>query len=143
MGVQARACSPSGAYNSRPATTGRWGCGWRRASAYCVLRNLTQYAIRTIVKMNTRQPEPQDNPARTGFWESRYIVGNTGWDIGQPAPPFVDLLSGTDAPAPGSMIVPGCGRGHDAIFFAKHGFTVVGVDFAASAIADARAAAQV
>lgn len=98
--------------------------------------------------MSTQQPETQDNPSNTDFWESRYAVGNTGWDIGQPAPPFVDLMLGHErkrgaAPAPGFMIVPGCGRGHDAIFFAKHGFTVVGVDFAPSPIADARSAAIV
>ncbi len=93
--------------------------------------------------MSTQQPEPQDDPTTSDFWESRYTVGNTGWDIGQAAPPFVDLLVGPDAPRPGSMIVPGCGRGHDVIFFAKHGFTVVGVDFAPSALEDARSAAAI
>jgi hypothetical protein len=94
--------------------------------------------------MSKQQPtEPQDNPAKTDFWETRYSAGDTGWDIGQPAPPFVDFLLQPGAPSPGSMIVLGCGRGHDAIYFARHGFTVVGVDFAPSAIADARSAAKV
>lgn len=85
----------------------------------------------------------QDDPANNDFWETRYVEGNTGWDIGQPAPPFVDLMLGPDAPQAGSMIVPGCGRGHDALFFAKHGFSVTGVDFASSALADARSAATI
>jgi ubiquinone/menaquinone biosynthesis C-methylase UbiE len=85
---------------------------------------------------------PDDNPAKPDFWESRYREGNSGWDIAQPAPPFVDLMAQPDAPAPGSLIVPGCGRGHDAIFFAQRGFSVVGVDFAHEAITDARRAAE-
>lgn len=85
---------------------------------------------------------PYDDPAKPDFWESRYREGNSGWDIAQPAPPVVDFLAQPDAPTPGSMIVPGCGRGHDAIFFAQHGFTVTGVDFAHDAIVDARRAAE-
>lgn len=85
---------------------------------------------------------PYDNPGTPDFWESRYKEGNTGWDIAQPAPPFVDLLAQPDAPPPGSLIVPGCGRGHDAIFFAQRGFSVVGVDFSRAAIVDARLAAE-
>jgi SAM-dependent methyltransferase len=34
------------------------------------------------------------------------------------------------------MIVPGAGRGYDARLFARHGFTVTAVDFAADAIRD-------
>jgi SAM-dependent methyltransferase len=39
------------------------------------------------------------------------------------------------------MIVPGCGRGHDALLFARAGFDVLGVDFAPLAVAEAGAAA--
>jgi SAM-dependent methyltransferase len=78
-----------------------------------------------------------DDPAAPQFWESRYETGDTGWDLGQPAPPFVDLLSGPDAPSVGSMIVLGCGRGHDAIFFAQNGFQVTAVDFSRLALNDA------
>lgn len=75
-------------------------------------------------------------------WEQRYQEGTTRWDLGQPAPPFVRLIEGPDAPQPGRVIFPGCGRGHDALFFAERGFEVVGVDFAPSAIAAATVAAQ-
>lgn len=86
--------------------------------------------------------EPEDNPNKVSFWEARYGDGRDGWDLGQPAPPFVDLLAGIDAPPPGNMIALGCGRGHDAILFAQHGFQVTAVDFAPSALADARQAAE-
>jgi dephospho-CoA kinase len=74
-------------------------------------------------------------------WEALYQRADTGWDLGGPAPAFVDLLAGPDAPPPGRLIVPGSGRGHDALLFAERGFDVVGVDFAPSAVAQATAAA--
>lgn len=75
------------------------------------------------------------------FWEDRYQTGGDRWDLGQPAPPFVDWLNSDYAPAPGRAIVLGCGRGYDALLFAQHGFEVVGIDFAPAAIAAATASA--
>ncbi len=77
-------------------------------------------------------------------WDALYRQGDTGWDLGEAAPPFVDLLAGPDAPPAGRLIALGSGRGHDALLFAAHGFDVLGVDFAPAAIAEAieRAAAQ-
>ncbi len=77
----------------------------------------------------------------SAYWDAQYQRGATGWDIGGPAPAFVDLLAGADAPPPGRLIVPGCGRGHDALLFARAGFDVLGVDFAPLAVAEAGAAA--
>lgn len=56
------------------------------------------------------------------FWEDRYQTDTARWDIGQAAPPFVQLLASADAPAPGRMVVLGMGRGHDALLFAERGF---------------------
>lgn len=74
-------------------------------------------------------------------WQQRYQEGTPRWDLGQPAPAFVDWLN-TANPPPGRTIVPGSGRGHDALFFARHGFEVTAVDFAEAAIAATRAQAQ-
>lgn len=76
------------------------------------------------------------------FWESRYQEGTTRWDLGQAAPAFVSLLESEAAPPPGKTIVLGCGRGYDALLFAQAGHEVVAVDFAPSAIAEARELAQ-
>jgi SAM-dependent methyltransferase len=76
------------------------------------------------------------------FWEHRYQEGTPRWDLGQPAPPLVHLLAQNDTLVPGKIAVLGCGHGHDALLFARHGFDVVGVDFAPSAIATAQQAAQ-
>lgn len=73
----------------------------------------------------------------SNFWEERYQQGNTGWDLGEPAPPLVRFLQSSEAPPPGKTAVLGCGRGYDALLFASYGFEVVGFDFARSAIQDA------
>lgn len=61
-------------------------------------------------------------------WERAYEHGNDGWDLGGPAPIFVQLAA-SGRFAPGEMIVLGAGRGHDARIWARHGFTVTAVDF--------------
>jgi len=69
------------------------------------------------------------------YWEQRYQEDTAKWDIGMAAPPFASLLASTKAPIAGKTAVIGCGQGHDAILFAKHGFDTIGFDFAPSAIA--------
>lgn len=78
---------------------------------------------------------------RAEFWENLYRTADTGWDLGSPTPVFVHLLAGRDSPPPGTMLVPCCGRGYDAVLFARAGFAVTGVDHAPSALAAARALA--
>jgi methyl halide transferase len=75
-------------------------------------------------------------------WEQRYQEGNTPWDLGVAAPSFVSLLESQNPPSPGRVAVLGCGRGYDAVLFAKYGFEVVGFDFTVAAIADATALAK-
>jgi methyl halide transferase len=86
--------------------------------------------------------ESTETPLTSDRWEDRYQTQKTGWDLGQAAPPFVSFLNSETAPAPGKTIVPGMGRGHEAILFAQKGFAVTGVDFAPSAIEAAQAQAE-
>lgn len=67
------------------------------------------------------------------WWQERYQRGQTGWDLGRPTPLFQRLLDDGALPT-GRMIVLGAGRGADARLFARHGFEVVAVDFAADAV---------
>ena len=71
------------------------------------------------------------------FWEELYARGGDGWEIGGAAPPLVDVLDTTPPPT-GRVLVPGCGRGHDARLLAARGWDVVGVDFAPAFVAAAR-----
>ncbi len=75
------------------------------------------------------------------FWEEVYQGGRSGWDLGGPTPVFRRLLESGQF-APGRVIVLGAGRGHDAREFARHGFAVTAVDFAADAVRDLRALAD-
>ena len=87
---------------------------------------------------NSPTSQPVNQP---DFWEAAYQEGRAGWDLGGPAPAFEQLLGGAKRPTPGRAAVIGCGRGHDALRFARDGFTVVGFDFAPSAVTAARRAA--
>ncbi len=77
-----------------------------------------------------------DGTENPDSWESIYQAGDAGWDIGKPAPPFVDLIKKPPAwLTPKELICFGAGGGHDSNFFAHNGYTVTAVDFAPSAVA--------
>ncbi|HXG37313.1 MAG TPA: methyltransferase domain-containing protein [Bacteroidota bacterium] len=71
------------------------------------------------------------------FWEELYRSGQTGWDMGRPAPAFVALLE-SGRFKPGTTLVLGCGKGYDAVLFARYGFDVTAIDFSPTAIECAR-----
>jgi SAM-dependent methyltransferase len=75
------------------------------------------------------------------FWQGLYEQGRDGWETGAPHPSLVHLVETTPPPR-GRVAVPGCGRGHDARFLARRGYEVVGFDFAAAAVAEARRLAR-
>lgn len=66
-------------------------------------------------------------------WQKHYDENDLGWDLGQVAPPFVNLLE-TNAIVSGKTLVPGCGRGHEVIFLAENGFDVTAVDYSPGAV---------
>src|SRR5688500_5859432 len=76
-----------------------------------------------------------------GFWEDLYVRGGDGWEMGGAAPALVDFIESTPPPR-GRVLVPGCGRGHDARYLAERGYSVVGVDFSPTALGAARALAR-
>ena len=60
------------------------------------------------------------------FWEERYQTNQTGWDLGTVSPPlkaYFDQLTNKDL----RICIPGCGRGHEAIYLANNGFSQVTV----------------
>jgi methyl halide transferase len=75
------------------------------------------------------------------YWNARYHLSDDGWDMGSPTPAFVDLLESKRFD-PGDALVIGCGKGYDAVLFAKHGFNVTAIDFAEEAIKHTRALAE-
>ena len=56
------------------------------------------------------------------------------WEKGEPSPGLVDFLGRHSDLKRGSVLIPGCGTGHDARALAKAGFSPTGCDIAPSAI---------
>ena len=69
-------------------------------------------------------------------WDQRYLEGSDRWELGKPAPPLDTFLrTNSRAPQPkGRVLVPGCGRGHEAALLADLGYEVIGLDFSSEAI---------
>lgn len=67
-------------------------------------------------------------------WNQRYLDANTPWDLDGPTPEFVRLLREKALHKKGTVLIPGGGRGHDAVLFARHGYEVDLVDFADAAL---------
>lgn len=74
-------------------------------------------------------------------WNERYRNGDTPWDLAGPTPEFVRVLDEKILPPKGTVILPGAGRGHDAILFAQRGYEVDLIDFAPDAVEAALIAA--
>ena len=71
-------------------------------------------------------------------WEQRYRAEDTPWDKGKPAPGLVDWLSNQNIDPDTRVLVPGCGKGHDATAWSKAGFETTGMDLSDLALNDAR-----
>ena len=67
-----------------------------------------------------------------------YRLGVTPWEHREPPVPLATLVEGPDALPPGDMLDVGCGTGHDAIYCARHGWAVTGVDAVGAALKAAR-----
>lgn len=70
-------------------------------------------------------------------WNERYETGDLPWDSGAPEPHLVDHLR--EHPLRGRALDVGCGTGTNAIWLARQGFEVVGIDLSPEAIAQAEA----
>jgi SAM-dependent methyltransferase len=80
---------------------------------------------------------------RPDYWNRIYEdEGRPGWDMAKATPVLGEALAHAVAAglAPGaSVVVPGCGYGHDAAELAALGYAVTGLDFAPLALQGARA----
>ncbi len=76
-------------------------------------------------------------------WDEQYRIGETPWDKGEAAPPLVAWLREHPGSMTGTVLVPGCGSGHDvrAIAAAEPEARLVGLDLSPTAIARCRAQA--
>jgi len=65
-------------------------------------------------------------------WEQRYLSNDIPWDKGYAAPPLAEILSRLKLT--GSILVPGCGFGHDVRLLAEAGTEPLGFDISPYAI---------
>lgn len=75
------------------------------------------------------------NPVeKQSYWSERYLKNQVGWDCGQITPPikeYIDQLTDKSI----SILIPGCGSGHEAEYLWMLGFTNVHLlDFAPEAL---------
>jgi cyclopropane fatty-acyl-phospholipid synthase-like methyltransferase len=73
---------------------------------------------------------------RLFFWW-RYATGQARWDTNVTPPEVVDLIE-RDGLEPGRAIDLGCGTGTNSIYLARHSWQVVGIDYVARPIRQAR-----
>jgi SAM-dependent methyltransferase len=60
------------------------------------------------------------------YWNNRYAENATAWDIGtvsQPLKTYIDQLVNKEI----SILIPGGGNGHEAVYLAENGFTNITV----------------
>jgi SAM-dependent methyltransferase len=56
------------------------------------------------------------------YWNNRYAVNDTGWDMGYVSPPlkeYIDQLTDKNI----RILMPGCGNSYEAAYLAEKGFT--------------------
>jgi 3-hydroxyisobutyrate dehydrogenase-like beta-hydroxyacid dehydrogenase/SAM-dependent methyltransferase len=78
--------------------------------------------------------------AEAAAWDGRYREGHDGWELGRAAPPLEAFLRHDPRrpQPPGRVLVPGCGRGHEAVLLAELGFEAIGLDLSGEALREAR-----
>jgi len=60
------------------------------------------------------------------FWENRYLLNETGWDLGEVSPPlkaYIDQLTDKNL----RILIPGCGNTYEAEYLLNNGFTNITV----------------
>ncbi len=72
-------------------------------------------------------------------WNSRYLDADTPWDKGAATPVISELMGKLPQffQSGSKVLIPGCGRGHDAQPFLKAAMQVTGADVSKEAITDA------
>ena len=78
-----------------------------------------------------------DKDLGPGAWDAHWHEENTPWDLAGVTPALVAWHKAHGRKGE-EILVPGCGRGHDAHFLSKGGALVTAVDFAPKALEAAR-----
>jgi ubiquinone/menaquinone biosynthesis C-methylase UbiE len=82
--------------------------------------------------MNGKTPEDPE----TQFWDDAYQSGEyqMDWEYAYPSQELVALVAAGVPKKRGTILDVGCGSGQEAVFLAKCGYNVIGVDISANAL---------
>ncbi|MGE0526771.1 MAG: methyltransferase domain-containing protein [Bdellovibrionales bacterium] len=81
---------------------------------------------------------PMEEVRNSGFWTDKYqSAEKPGWELGRESVVLPEVLPQLKL-GKCRVLVPGCGSGHDAAYFARLGHVVTGVDFSEEAIQRAK-----
>ncbi|GAA5829397.1 hypothetical protein JCM11251_005034 [Rhodosporidiobolus azoricus] len=86
--------------------------------------------------------DPTEGQSERGGWEQAWQQDFTPWDGKDAQPALKELVEerweevgvSWESLTEGKVLIPGCGRGYDASFFASKGVDAVGLDISATAI---------
>ncbi|CEL57817.1 putative thiol methyltransferase 2 OS=Arabidopsis thaliana GN=HOL3 PE=1 SV=1 [Rhizoctonia solani AG-1 IB] len=96
-----------------------------------------------VLRVRTLLAQCKSGSQEQEGWDAAWQEGVTPWDAGMPQPPLrqvfeTSIWSDLGMPKSGRALVPGCGRGYDAIYLASQGYQVTGVDISATAVNEAQ-----
>ena len=85
----------------------------------------------------------RDISAHPEGWDELWVNGFIPWDKGFPSPALVDLLEERQdllllKRGRKKALVPGCGKGYDALLLSAWGYDAYGLDFSANALESAK-----
>ncbi len=76
------------------------------------------------------------------YWETLYQGKKDTWDLGKANPALLEFFKNTLCPKKGRVLVPGAGRGWDAVAWAQRGHETLAVDYAQTAVGVLSASAE-
>ena len=79
------------------------------------------------------------DPNAPAFWDERFERSFTPWDRGGTPDQLRAFVAGAAHPL--RILIPGCGRAWELVYLSQAGWDATAIDFSASAVATARAAA--
>ena len=68
------------------------------------------------------------------FWNQKYTNNQDKWDLNKPTPILKNRSISFDTNNKLKICIPGCGKGHDALYLASIGHDVYAIDFSSNAL---------
>ncbi|WP_370936964.1 methyltransferase domain-containing protein [Amycolatopsis sp. cg13] len=90
--------------------------------------------------MSEDRPATSHERAAGRPWDESYQDGPAPWDLGRPQPAIVELAA--EGAFHGTVLDAGCGTGENALHLAAAGLSIVGIDVAETAVAQAKEKAR-